>query len=311
MPQVYTIATKNAFAALDDTVDDEAIQARPDELDRPGEKTAPVAEPKPAKKDTRGPNKPRAPRNNEESAPRRRAENAGTEAEGEHRRPRLAGHRTKTAPTRRGEPLEYSDRVSGTGRGKEMKKEGGGAHNWGNQTADFGDASTVPATGAVEGEAAEPTTPVATEEAARPAAESDEPKLLSYDAYKAEHAAKLEAAMPQKKNDDAEVAAAEKQKLLSQGYQIHYKEEQQMAPAKKSTTKSGEAPKAIHLAELAAQAGGQLRYQGDRARPRRDNERRAGSPNEERRGGKNEDKRQGKKEINLADQQAFPTLQAH
>lgn len=87
------------------------------------------------------------------------------------------------------------DRHSGTGRGKEIKKQGGGAHNWGKLPGKDGVEKSIYKTAEAtkEEEPTTPTTPVATEEVAaaaattdapadaKPAVEEEEDKTLTYD----------------------------------------------------------------------------------------------------------------------------------
>lgn len=139
-------------------------------------------------------------------------------------------------------------------------------------------------------------------------AEPEGPKTISYSAYKKEQDEKNRANLPVLETR-AEDIEADKAKYLQQGYEMYTKPTKGPATVeKKADEDSSSRPKAMHLAELAAQSGQSLRF-GNERKPRatRGDER---SPTNK---GDSEKKAKAPRshEINLADNAAFPTLQAH
>lgn len=314
MPQVYTIATKNAFSVLDDSDSEDHILS-----EMPVEPVKAVPPPKQvdtaATEPSRKPASRRANNNDSSDRPPRRQRNAENEAGESERRPaRFDGPRPprayngeegvpRTRPARPPKTAQ-TDRLSGTGRGREMKKEGGGAHNWGNQTQDFGaDLATKQAEVETDGEALGTAVEATAEEVV---VREEGPKTISYSAYKADQEGKR-AALPQREvTVDSE---ADKAQYLQQGYEVYTKESKQPVSEKKVEDDEKARPKVMHLAELAAQSGMQLRFGGDRRGPRNRNDQERGP-----KPGETEKKAPATKprhEINLADSQAFPTLEAH
>lgn len=235
----------------------------------------------------------------------------------------------KTRPVMRRRPVERRnenaehmgmDKQSGTGRGREMKKEGGGGHNWGNEAADFG--------GAEEGNESEEKKKGRSddEQANGPSsANRTQAEVLSYDKYKAGISEKIHVAEDANEVDDE----AEKQRYVQQGYEIYTKAARGSSQSQKRADNDDEnssRPKPMHLAELAAQSGVELRYGGNR-RPKRENREEGGSRRNENESGHTtrEDRKENhngkasqqqrsqapRHEINLADKLAFPTLEAH
>lgn len=181
--------TKNLFALLDSD-DDEPVQKQ-----APKTTTKSVGKPVVASKPAGGKkpfNKPviAEPSKNEgvsrgsQSGERRRGAkpNRGPRGDGEggERRPRRDGERRA--------PRRDFDRRSGTGRDKSMKKEGGGGHNWGSNTAETAEttsAAVAEVTDAAADAAAEATP--AEEEEAAPV--EPEPKTFTLDEFRARQAA--------------------------------------------------------------------------------------------------------------------------
>ncbi|EJK74912.1 hypothetical protein THAOC_03384 [Thalassiosira oceanica] len=145
----------NFFAALDS--DDE------------GKAPAPVAA---KKKDTSAPKKPVVQPSKVEKRPNKNDRNT-------------RGGRGGRPPVRDGK--RQFDRRSGTGRGKEMKKGGGGGHNWGSDQNDAKKAEGPVTEGKEDANSPEGKDPAAEEEAvAEPEPEPEpEDKTMSYEEYMA------------------------------------------------------------------------------------------------------------------------------
>jgi len=131
--------SKNFFAALDDSGDEAEVAkvkvTTKKEPKKPASKPAAV---EPAKSERRRPN------NNDRNT-----------KQGRGRGPARDGKRTY-------------DRRSGTGRGKEIKKGGGGARNWGNDKNEARKAEGTVIEGAVDAKPEETTTPTATTDVETP-----------------------------------------------------------------------------------------------------------------------------------------------
>lgn len=162
------------------------------------------------------------------------ADNAGFEERAIKEARRGRGHFKRYVPPKTGRQF---DRHSGTGRGKEIKKEGGGGHNWGRPVNEKpllkGDEVTV--TMAIEEEIYPPRTPVETEE--KPAAEEatgetaekpdeakpaeeEEDNLLTYD-HLLEEKKKAKAKLPKpRKANEADVDPS-----LLKGHKVEKQEE--------------------------------------------------------------------------------------
>lgn len=145
----------NFFAALDS--DDE------------GKAPAPVAA---KKKDTSAPKKPVVQPSKVEKRPNKNDRNT-------------RGGRGGRPPVRDGK--RQFDRKSGTGRGKEMKKGGGGGHNWGSDQNDAKKAEGPVTEGKEEADSPEGKDPAAEEKAVVEPEPEPEPEdnTMSYDEYMA------------------------------------------------------------------------------------------------------------------------------
>jgi len=327
MPQVYTVTTKNAFAALDDSDTEDVIMTKPQNLDQPQAAPAPASTPEKNNKRPPRPNR----ENNRERKPREEGEatrfppRRQPTAEGEDtgkplnrvaREPRRARVGTREFVPPREEKRVF-DKQSGTGRGKEVKKQGGGAYNWGNESPDFG----APAEATKPGEwgAPEWNAPVEGQETAENVAvvtEPEAPKTMTYEQYQAQF---------EKPSLNVTPVLEVAEQTLPAGYEEYRKEETVTAPKKKDEGAAAKKPKAMHLAELAAQSGVQLNYGGPRrggVRPpqqggeRRGAERKGGDvrpPRDEQRASPKETKetKTPTRDLDLSDSQAFPTLEAH
>ncbi|EZG68101.1 hypothetical protein GNI_064300 [Gregarina niphandrodes] len=287
MPKYYTVATNNAFAALDEheEADDLIINQTAEQLTKLNEEAA-AEQPKPANRRTERNNEfgnrppRRVPREGEEPRPPRRQE-SGDEPGADGRRERRPIRERKPRPEGR------LDRQSGTGHGKEVKKGGAGAHNWGqagdevNTEADaspvaqkWGDEPTVPA-----GEGASPS--------GAPANTEDKASVLLYADFVAE----------QSKNQEIleEKQPAKKEKEIAAGMKVYTKKVTDVVePKKNAETKTPEAKTVVNV---------NFRY----PRQQQDN-RRNDRIEQKEKTPKKAGPEKSNSEIKLDDTQAFPTL---
>eukprot|EP01053_Blabericola_migrator_P007364 Blabericola_migrator_1__7363@NODE_3742_length_1541_cov_363_084125_g2322_i0_p1_GENE_NODE_3742_length_1541_cov_363_084125_g2322_i0NODE_3742_length_1541_cov_363_084125_g2322_i0_p1_ORF_typecomplete_len322_score70_34HABP4_PAIRBP1/PF04774_15/1_2e04HABP4_PAIRBP1/PF04774_15/3_2e15HABP4_PAIRBP1/PF04774_15/3_3e03HABP4_PAIRBP1/PF04774_15/3_1e03_NODE_3742_length_1541_cov_363_084125_g2322_i05311496 len=321
MVQHYTVPTKNAFAALDDSDDEGKILDKP-EVDPALEAAAQA--PRQHRQTAEQSDRPRqrqGPRgdNNTRPAGQRRPrpiqnENAGdedTQVAGPPVR-RNADKRPPRKSSAEHPPKREFDRQSGTGRGREVSKGGYGAHNWGS------DRDAL-----IEEKAAELDAVPVGEEAEAPAAPVEEvpvaPKTKSYAEYMAEMEERKRALLPQTKVEPAQ----DPEKLEKEGYSVYTKESVSATRGHKEVDSDKEEnegkKKVMHLAEIAEQSGVQIFHQGSRGGR---GGRGRGGDRFGNRGGREGDRAAPKegaaqrpaptrREINLADSAAFPTLQAH
>lgn len=304
MPKVYTVQTDNAFSALYDASDNEEVilSSVPAHLQEQPESTQ-VPRPRREKEerpqaDKRGPRPVR--REDGDRRPPRTEQGEGDDAQVEGRS-HIRNRERRVGP----KPEAQTDKASGTGRGKELKKDGGGAHGWGNQNEDHGGDQggwETEAAPAQEGEEGAP------EEGAAPPKETA-PPVVSYAEYQKQENREVAAL--------SEKPAVKSQRAVEEGCQVytkaHVQEVKTAAKDGKDASKSG---KAMHLTELAAQSGVQVRYSGDDKR--RNNPRGGQDRNtQEREGardrsngetGEAQPKNTPKPELKLDDQKAFPTL---
>eukprot|EP01056_Protomagalhaensia_sp_Gyna25_P003729 Protomagalhaensia_sp_Gyna_25__3728@NODE_334_length_3838_cov_597_592788_g261_i0_p2_GENE_NODE_334_length_3838_cov_597_592788_g261_i0NODE_334_length_3838_cov_597_592788_g261_i0_p2_ORF_typecomplete_len327_score76_16HABP4_PAIRBP1/PF04774_15/1_8e04HABP4_PAIRBP1/PF04774_15/1_8e15HABP4_PAIRBP1/PF04774_15/1_8e04IHABP4_N/PF16174_5/0_002IHABP4_N/PF16174_5/1_4e04_NODE_334_length_3838_cov_597_592788_g261_i04121392 len=326
MPQHYTVPTKNAFAALDDSDYEDTVLAQPDEQATAAASTTT----RPARQQAEREKLPRQQqqrqqtnRNAQQPARRPRpATEGGVEEEaittgagagagataqrrGERRPRRGSAHAVPTE----GRPHKREfDRHSGTGRGHELKRSGHGTANWGVATDNLEETPIMDAPVDVDEEAgAATTTPGAPQE--EPAAA---PKAKSYAEYMAEMEEKKRALLPAPK---AELVVEDPDKLEKEGYSVYTKD---IVGPQRLTKEESEAEreevnkkKVLHLAEIAEESGVHLFGRGGRGgRGGRDN-RQASGPRKDTPTRQQQQQQPPRREINLADSAAFPTLQAH
>lgn len=343
MPQHYTVPTSNAFAALDDSDNEDAILSKPEEVPEPPKQATRPQVDSNKQRPQRSSNQQQqssqtrsAPRTRRPDTPERESPAAGNNEDRATRPTGVARPAGGPRPVGRGGRFQRPavrpgdrelDRHSGTGRGKEMKKGGAGAHNWGNESNDFGGDEAAAsgewptasgAEGAVEGQEAAATALAGGEEQQKAApAEEGKPKTQSYADYLASRQ-EAQAALPVREAAADEALEADRKKYIQDGYQIYTKENPRAVAEKESqggdSGDEKQRPRTMHLAEVAEQSGQQLNYRGAQrgGRGGRNNgpQRANSKPSQQ------QQQQQGNasatsKEINLSDNQAFPTLQAH
>ncbi|KAL7556352.1 hypothetical protein ACA910_006280 [Epithemia clementina (nom. ined.)] len=191
----------NFFAALDDSDEEAAVAAA-----APAKQAVAKHETKEAK----------APVKSEERYDQRKPQSAGgANHAGRHNANRNTKYGRGGPPPQREGKRQY-DRRSGTGRGKEIKKDGGGAHNWGSDAIEARSNEGAIADEANPG-AVDPTYEATEEEAGVTPEETEEPELqpepepepepedntLSYDEYMAlkKEQGEIEALKPVKERE--------------------------------------------------------------------------------------------------------------
>eukprot|EP01057_Protomagalhaensia_wolfi_P001559 Protomagalhaensia_wolfi_Nauph_80__1558@NODE_1958_length_1265_cov_43_848287_g1533_i0_p1_GENE_NODE_1958_length_1265_cov_43_848287_g1533_i0NODE_1958_length_1265_cov_43_848287_g1533_i0_p1_ORF_typecomplete_len334_score98_11HABP4_PAIRBP1/PF04774_15/1_8e04HABP4_PAIRBP1/PF04774_15/1_2e14HABP4_PAIRBP1/PF04774_15/1_8e04IHABP4_N/PF16174_5/0_00042IHABP4_N/PF16174_5/1_7e02_NODE_1958_length_1265_cov_43_848287_g1533_i0801081 len=333
MPQHYTVPTKNAFAALDDSDYEDTVLAQPDEQAAAaaastagGAAARPSAARQQAEKDKVPRQQQPASRNAQQQPAARRARPAteggveeeavaGTGANSQRvraeRRPRRGS--AHAVPTEGRPHKREFDRHSGTGRGFELKRSGHGAANWGVATDNLEETPIEEEAPLEVEEEAGPaiTTPVVPpQQLEEPVAA---PKAKSYAEYMAEMEEKKRALLPAPKAEA--VAEADPDKLEKEGYSVYTKD---IVGPQRLTKEEAEAEKeevnkkkVLHLAEIAEESGVHLFGRGGRGgRGGRDNRQPSG-PRKDTPTQTQQQQQAPRREINLADSAAFPTLQAH
>lgn len=172
----------NSFSLLEDTTSTDTVEIAKKRAQQKQAEAAKLAQQKKAEaaakatEETKGKTTKKAAES-KDAAPV--SDNAGFEQKKQNR-VNKQHHKKHVAP----KTGRQFDRHSGTGRGKEIKKQGGGAHNWGKLPGKDGEKSIYKtATPAKEEEPTTPVTPVAEEPAApvETKPEEEEDKTLTYD----------------------------------------------------------------------------------------------------------------------------------
>lgn len=236
----YTVSIQNRFAELGS--DDESEVGEKRQQQQAPKKTATAAATTQQRKPVEGqrssgPREPRRTRTSPSSggaAPQPAATDGQDEVAeeargGAHRVPRRPGgtsFRGRVAEIRKGQ-RQY-DRHSGTGRGREMKKGGAGAHNWGREGPDFGSEEVPPTSEVVEAAATESGAEAGAPAAAAPAATTTTPpppQVIDFSEYQRAQRMKRANLHTDEDTPQTEVRCVDAADLENAGFEKYEREE--------------------------------------------------------------------------------------